>query len=146
MVVEKCSDILVAVVQYKFTQEQYTEQHNETEHTERNMHNIKYGPIQVSSSVITAGFSCTDLPFSRKVEALILQFANQIIISKFLQCYKFPADFMVDCTAIPLRTKGTSFQIGPKHRVSLVSVSWVSSIHRVRIIWPPYTFFIFTVH
>jgi len=29
----------VAVVQYKFTHKQYTEQHNESECTERNMHN-----------------------------------------------------------------------------------------------------------
>jgi hypothetical protein len=33
-VVEKCPDIPVAVVQYKFTHKQYTEQHNETEYTE----------------------------------------------------------------------------------------------------------------
>jgi hypothetical protein len=38
-VVEKCPDIPVAVVQYKFTHKQYTEQHNETEHTERNIQN-----------------------------------------------------------------------------------------------------------
>jgi hypothetical protein len=29
----------VAVVQYTFTHKQYTEQHNETEYTERNIHN-----------------------------------------------------------------------------------------------------------
>jgi hypothetical protein len=40
-VVEKCPDIPVAVVQYTFTQKQYTEQHNETEYTERNIHNNK---------------------------------------------------------------------------------------------------------
>jgi hypothetical protein len=34
-VVEKCPDIPVAVVQYTFTHKQYTEQHNETEYTER---------------------------------------------------------------------------------------------------------------
>jgi len=28
----------VALVQYTFTQKQYTEQHNETEYTERNIH------------------------------------------------------------------------------------------------------------
>ena len=28
----------VAVVQYTFTHKQYTEQHNETEYTERNIH------------------------------------------------------------------------------------------------------------
>jgi hypothetical protein len=33
-VVEKCPDIPAAVVQYTFTHEQYTEQHNETEYTE----------------------------------------------------------------------------------------------------------------
>jgi hypothetical protein len=38
-VVEKCPDILVAVVQYTFTHRQYTEQHNQTEYTERNVHN-----------------------------------------------------------------------------------------------------------
>jgi hypothetical protein len=32
-------DIPVAVVQYTFTHKQYTEQHNETEYTERNVHN-----------------------------------------------------------------------------------------------------------
>jgi hypothetical protein len=37
-VVEKCPDIPVAAVQYT---KQYTEQHNETEYTERNMHNNK---------------------------------------------------------------------------------------------------------
>ena len=31
----------VAVVQYTFTCQQYTEQHNETEYTERNIHNNK---------------------------------------------------------------------------------------------------------
>jgi hypothetical protein len=31
----------VAVVQYAFTQKQYTEQHNESEYTERNIHNNK---------------------------------------------------------------------------------------------------------
>jgi hypothetical protein len=40
-VVEKCSDIPVAVVQYTFTHKQYTEQHNETEYTERNIYNNK---------------------------------------------------------------------------------------------------------
>jgi hypothetical protein len=34
-IVEKCADIPVAVVQYTFTYKQYTEQHNETEYTER---------------------------------------------------------------------------------------------------------------
>jgi hypothetical protein len=32
----------VAVVQYTFTQYQHTEQHNETEYTERNIHNIEH--------------------------------------------------------------------------------------------------------
>jgi hypothetical protein len=36
-VVEKCPDIPVAVVQYTFTHKQNTEQHNETEYTERNI-------------------------------------------------------------------------------------------------------------
>jgi hypothetical protein len=40
-VVEKCLDITVAVVQYAFTYKQYTKQHNETEYTERNIHNNK---------------------------------------------------------------------------------------------------------
>jgi NADP-dependent 3-hydroxy acid dehydrogenase YdfG len=40
-VVEKCPDILVAAVQHTFTQKQYTKQHNETEYTERNIHNNK---------------------------------------------------------------------------------------------------------
>ena len=30
---------LVAAVQYTFTHKQYTEQHNETEYTEQNIHN-----------------------------------------------------------------------------------------------------------
>jgi hypothetical protein len=38
---EKCPDIPVAVAQYTFTHKQYTEQHNKTEYTERNIHNIK---------------------------------------------------------------------------------------------------------
>jgi hypothetical protein len=38
-VVEKCSNILVAALQYTFTHTQYTEQHNETKYTERNIHN-----------------------------------------------------------------------------------------------------------
>jgi hypothetical protein len=38
-VVEKGRDIPVAVVQYTFTHKQYTEQHNETEYTEWNIHN-----------------------------------------------------------------------------------------------------------
>jgi hypothetical protein len=38
-VVEKCPDIPVAVVQYTFTQKQYTEKHNGTDYTKRNMHN-----------------------------------------------------------------------------------------------------------
>jgi hypothetical protein len=38
-VVDKCPNIPVAVVQYTFTHKQYTEQHNETEYTERNKHN-----------------------------------------------------------------------------------------------------------
>jgi hypothetical protein len=38
-VVEKCPDIPMAVVQYTFTHKQYTEQHNESEYTERNVHN-----------------------------------------------------------------------------------------------------------
>jgi hypothetical protein len=40
-VVENCPDIPVALVQYTFTHKQYTEQHNETEYTERNIHNNK---------------------------------------------------------------------------------------------------------
>jgi hypothetical protein len=40
-VVEKCPDIPVAVVQYTFSHKQYTEQHNETEYTKRNIHNNK---------------------------------------------------------------------------------------------------------
>jgi hypothetical protein len=40
-VVEKCPDIPVEVVQYTFTHIQHTEQHNETEHTEWNLHNNK---------------------------------------------------------------------------------------------------------
>jgi hypothetical protein len=40
-VVEKCPDIPVAVVQYTSTHKQYTEQHNETEYTERNIYNNK---------------------------------------------------------------------------------------------------------
>ena len=31
----------MAAVQYTFTHKQYTEQHNETEYTERNIHNSK---------------------------------------------------------------------------------------------------------
>jgi hypothetical protein len=31
----------MAVVQYTFTQNQYTEEHNESEYTERNIHNNK---------------------------------------------------------------------------------------------------------
>jgi hypothetical protein len=38
-VVEKYPDIPVAVVQYTFTHKQNTEEHNETEYTERNLHN-----------------------------------------------------------------------------------------------------------
>jgi hypothetical protein len=38
-VVEKCPDIPVTVFQYTFTHKQYTEQHNETEYTERNITN-----------------------------------------------------------------------------------------------------------
>jgi hypothetical protein len=37
-VVEECPDISVAVAQYTFTHKQYTEQYNETRHTERNIH------------------------------------------------------------------------------------------------------------
>jgi hypothetical protein len=40
-VVEKCPDIPVAAVQYTFTHKQYKEQQNETEYTERNIHNNK---------------------------------------------------------------------------------------------------------
>jgi hypothetical protein len=40
-VVEKFPDILVAVVQYTFTHKQYIEQHNETEYTDRRIHNNK---------------------------------------------------------------------------------------------------------
>jgi hypothetical protein len=40
-VAEKCPDIPVAVVQYTFTHKQYTEQHNETEYTERNIYKNK---------------------------------------------------------------------------------------------------------
>jgi hypothetical protein len=39
--VEKCPDITMAEVQYTFTHKQYTEQHNETEYTERNIYNNK---------------------------------------------------------------------------------------------------------
>jgi hypothetical protein len=39
-VVVKCPDIPVAVAQYTFTYK-YTEQHNETEYTEQNIHNNK---------------------------------------------------------------------------------------------------------
>jgi hypothetical protein len=38
-VIEKCPDIPAAVVQYTFTHKQHTEHHNETECTERNIHN-----------------------------------------------------------------------------------------------------------
>jgi hypothetical protein len=40
-VVEKCPDIPVAAVQYTFTHKQYTEQHKETEYTERNITTIR---------------------------------------------------------------------------------------------------------
>jgi hypothetical protein len=40
-VVKKCPDIPVEVVQYTFTHKQYTEQHNDTEYTERNIYNNK---------------------------------------------------------------------------------------------------------
>jgi hypothetical protein len=40
-VVEKCAHTQVAVVQYTFTHKQHTEQHNETEYTEQNIHNNK---------------------------------------------------------------------------------------------------------
>jgi hypothetical protein len=40
-VIEKCPDIPVVVVQYTLTHKQYTEQHNEAEYTERNIHNNK---------------------------------------------------------------------------------------------------------
>jgi hypothetical protein len=40
-VVKKCPYIPVAVVQYTFTHRQYTEQHKETQYTERNIHNNK---------------------------------------------------------------------------------------------------------
>jgi hypothetical protein len=40
-VVKKRPDIPVAVVQYTFTYIQYTEQHKETEYTERNIYNNK---------------------------------------------------------------------------------------------------------
>jgi hypothetical protein len=40
-VVGMCLDIPVAAVQYIFTHKQYTEQHSETEYTERNIHNSK---------------------------------------------------------------------------------------------------------
>jgi hypothetical protein len=36
-VVENCPDVPVSVVQYIFTHKQYTEQHNETEYTERDI-------------------------------------------------------------------------------------------------------------
>jgi hypothetical protein len=38
-VVEKCPDIPVTAVQYTFTHKQYTVKHNDTEYTERNIHN-----------------------------------------------------------------------------------------------------------
>jgi hypothetical protein len=40
-VVEKCPNIPAALVQYTFTHNQYTEQHNVSEYTERNIHNNK---------------------------------------------------------------------------------------------------------
>jgi hypothetical protein len=40
-VVEKCPDISVAVVQYKFSHKKYTEKHNETEHTKWDTFNNK---------------------------------------------------------------------------------------------------------
>jgi hypothetical protein len=40
-VVKKWPFIPVVVIQYTFTHKQYTEQHNETEYTEQNMHNNK---------------------------------------------------------------------------------------------------------
>jgi hypothetical protein len=40
-VFQKFPTIPVAAVQYTFTHKQYTDQHNETEHTERNIHNNK---------------------------------------------------------------------------------------------------------
>jgi hypothetical protein len=39
-VIENCPDIPVAAVQHTFTHKQYTEQHSETENTERNIHNV----------------------------------------------------------------------------------------------------------
>jgi hypothetical protein len=42
-VVKKCPDIPVAVVQYTFTHKQYTEQHNETDYTERKYINAQNG-------------------------------------------------------------------------------------------------------
>jgi hypothetical protein len=47
-VVEKYPDIPVAVVQYTFTHKQYTEQHNETEYTERYIvHNNKNTSVTI---------------------------------------------------------------------------------------------------
>jgi hypothetical protein len=45
-VVEKCSDIPVAVVRYTFTHKQYTEQPNWTEYTKRNIPYIE-GPVRL---------------------------------------------------------------------------------------------------
>jgi hypothetical protein len=48
----------VAAVHYIFTQKQYTEQHNETEYTEQNIHNnkkyitVKYMIIRIHYKII----------------------------------------------------------------------------------------------
>jgi hypothetical protein len=63
-----CPDMPVAVVQYTFTHKHYTEQNNETEYNEKNIHNNKNTWIFDSVySLVAVHVSKRDVILYRKV-------------------------------------------------------------------------------
>jgi hypothetical protein len=70
-VVEKCPFIPVAVVRYTFTHKQYTQQHNETEYTERNIHKNNENLKRITGNLHE------DLCTFMRISCLILRVINE---------------------------------------------------------------------
>lgn len=88
--------------------------------------------------VITIGFSCTDIAFSQKYRYSHIINRNPTYNFESFTVLYCSSGLHGDCIVIPLRTRRSGFQIGLRYRVSLESVSWVSSILQVRTLWAPF--------
>jgi hypothetical protein len=90
MVVEKFADIPVTIVHYTFTHKQYTEQHNQTEYTERNIYNNKnvnsYCKAVIKASVTRSFLSLkVDYCYSYSLGIKLLKF---LFLSKLTYLFR----------------------------------------------------------